>query len=157
MKLPTDWREFIELLNSCGVEYVVVGGHAVGYHGYPRYTGGIDFFIRPSEENASRVAEVLVKFGFDGAEELRKDLQETDKIIQLGRPPNRIDLLTSISEVDFDEAQDSSVAAVMDGIPVRMIGREALLKNKRATARAKDLADAEEIEKTGRLEGDEAE
>ena len=149
MKLPTDWREFIELLNSCGVEYVVVGGHAVGYHGYPRYTGDIDFFVRPSEENASRLAEVLLKFGFDGAEELRTTLQETDKIVQLGRPPNRIDLMTSISGVDFDEAQASSVAAMMDGIPVPMIGREALLKNKRETARTKDLADAEEIEKTG--------
>jgi len=148
VKLPKDWREFIGLLNSHGVEYVVVGGHAVGYHGYPRYTGDIDFLVRPSAGNASRVVDVLVEFGFDGARALHGDLTAPDKIIQLGRPPNRIDLLTSISGVDFDEAVQGSTTAAVGGAEVRIIGVEALLKNKRATGRTKDLADAEEIEKT---------
>ena len=148
MKLPPDWREFIELLNSNGVEYVVVGGHAVGYHGYPRYTGDIDFFVRASEANAAALARTLAGFGFAGASDLESVLTEPDKIIQLGRPPNRIDLLTSISGVSFDEAVRDGVTVSMDGVPVRMIGRRALLKNKRNTGRTKDRADAEEIEKT---------
>jgi len=148
VKLPPDWREFIELLNSNGVEYVVVGGHAVGYHGYPRYTGDIDFFVRASPENAAALAKVLAQFGFEGASDLESALTEPDKIIQLGRPPNRIDLLTSISGVDFDEAARDCVTASLDGIPVKLIGRRALLKNKRSTGRTKDRADVEEIEKT---------
>ena len=147
MKLPKDWREFIELLNSHGVEFLVVGGHAVGYHGYPRFTGDIDFFVRPSPANATRVLQVLSEFGFDGADELQADLAHPGKMIQLGRPPNRIDLLTDLSGIDFEEAWRGSVQTSMDGAPVRIIGREALLKNKRESGRAKDLADVEEIEK----------
>ena len=148
MKLPPDWREFIELLNSNDVEYVVVGGHAVGYHGYPRYTGDIDFFVRANPENAALLAKVLTEFGFEGELDLESALTEPGKIIQLGRPPNRIDLLTSISGVDFDEAARGCVTVSMDGIPVKLIGRQALLKNKRSTGRTRDRADAEEIEKT---------
>lgn len=148
MRLPKDWREFIELMNSTGVEYVVVGGHAVGYHGYPRYTGGMDFFVRPSRENAKLLVKGLVEFGLEGAGELEDTLVEPDKVVQLGRPPNRTDLLTGISGVDFDEASRDCVTASMEGIPVKIIGREALLKNKRGSGRTKDLADAEEIEKT---------
>lgn len=146
--LPPDWREFIELLNSTGVEYVVVGGHAVGYHGYPRYTGDMDFFVRPDHENAARIVSALVQFGFEGAAELKSTFIEPDKVVQLGRPPNRIDLLTGISGVSFDEAVESSVTISMDDVPVPVIGRAALLRNKRASGRTKDRADAEEIEKT---------
>ena len=148
MKLPPDWREFIESLNSNGVEYVVVGGHAVGYHGYPRYTGDIDFFVRASPDNAAALVKALAAFGFEDGSELEAALTEPDRIIQLGRPPNRIDLLTGISGVEFDEAVRDAVAASMDGVPVKLIGRRALLKNKRSTGRTKDLADAEEIAKT---------
>jgi len=146
--LPPDWLEFIELLNSTGVEYVVVGGHAVGYHGYPRYTGDMDFFVRPDRENAARIVKVLDRFGFEGAVELESTFLEPDKVVQLGRPPNRIDLLTGISGVSFDEAVEDSVTISMDGVPVTLIGRAALLRNKRASGRTKDRADAEEIEKT---------
>ena len=149
MRLPKDWREFIELLTSTGVEYVVVGGHAVGYHGHPRYTGDIAFFVRPSPENAARLVDALTRFGFDGAHELEATLAEPDKIIQLGRPPNRIDLLTGVSGVDFDEASRDAVSTWMDGVPITIIGREALLRNKRSTGRTKDVADAEEIERRG--------
>jgi hypothetical protein len=147
MKLPPDWREFIELLNSTGVDYVVVGGHAVGYHGYPRYTGDIDFLVRADAENAARVVSALVAFGFDGGTELEKSLRTAGSVIQLGRPPNRIDLLTSISGVTFDEAAAGAEAASLDGLPVPILGRVALLKNKRASGRTKDLADAEEVER----------
>jgi hypothetical protein len=133
-------------LNSHGVEYVVVGGHAVGYHGYPRYTGDIDFFVRSSPENASRVVKVLVEFGFEDANRLESDLVEADKIVQLGRPPNRIDLMTGISGVEFTEAWESAETTEMEGLAIKIIGRDALLRNKRSSGRTKDLADAEEIE-----------
>lgn len=148
MKLPPDWREFIELLNSTGVEYVVVGGHAVGSHGYPRYTGAMDFFVRANPQNAVRIVDALIQFGFDGAGQLEAALRKPDSVIQLGLPPNRIDLLTSISGVTFDEAVRDSEKTSMDGGPVTLIGRMSLLKNKRASGRTKDLADVEEIERT---------
>ena len=115
MTLPQDWREFIELLNSNGVEYVVVGGHAVG---------------------------------FPNATDLESTFTEVDKVVQIGLPPNRIDLLTGLSGVDFDEASAGAVAASLGGVPVRIIGKSALLKNKRSTDRTKDIADAEEIDRT---------
>ncbi len=148
MKLTKDWREFIESLNSNGVEYVIVGGHAVGYHGYPRYTGDIDFFVRPSRENAGRLVKALVSFGFAGAGELEETLVTPDQVVQLGRPPNRIDILTGISGVGFDEALESCVSTLIDETRVEIIGRSALLKNKHRSGRTKDLADAEEIERT---------
>lgn len=92
MKIQKDLREFIELLNSHGVEYLVVGGHAVAFHGYPRYTGDIDFLVRPTEENASRIVAVLESFGFSDAHEIKVSLTQPEKIVQLGRPPNRIDI-----------------------------------------------------------------
>ena len=147
MKLQRDLREFIELLSSQGVEYVIVGGYAVAYHGHPRYTGDIDVLVRPSEDNAARVIGALVAFGFGSAGIDVSTLTTPEKIIQLGRPPNRIDLLTSITAVDFDEAWDSRVTAEIDGLTVPFVGREVLLKNKRATGRAKDLADVEELER----------
>ena len=94
MKLQKDLREFIELLNSHAVEYVVMGGHAVAFHGYPRYTGDIDFWVRPSEANAGRVVEVLKNFGLADAEQIKAVLSSPQKLLQLGTPPNRIDILT---------------------------------------------------------------
>lgn len=141
--LQTDLREFIELLNSRGVEYLVVGGHAVAFHGYPRFTGDIDFLLRPTPDNAQRVLAALAAFGFGNVGIDLPSLTEPDKVIQLGRPPNRIDLLTSISGVSFDEAWTDRVAGSLDDIPVHFIGRESLLKNKRASGRTKDVADLE--------------
>jgi predicted nucleotidyltransferase len=142
-----DLKEFIELLNSNGVEYLLVGGHAVAYHGYPRFTGDIDFFVKPSPENAARMGLVLRTFGFVNTGSVEQSLTEAGKIIQLGRPPNRIDLLTYISGVTFDEALLDSTEVEIEGVPVRMIGLESLLTNKRASNRPKDLADVSQLEK----------
>ena len=147
MKLQQDLREFIELLNSHGVEYVVVGGHAVAFHGYPRYTGDIDFLIRPTEENAARIVTVLDAFGFAAAHEIKASLTQPEKILQLGRPPNRIDILTSASGVSFEEVWQHAISADLDGLPVRFPDLDSLLTNKRASGRAKDLADVDELEK----------
>ncbi len=134
-------------MNSHGVDYVVVGGHAVGYHGYPRFTGDIDLFIRSTSDNAVRVLAVLRAFGFSDLSDVESILSQPGKVVQLGRPPNRIDILTGISGVDFGEASAGAQLSHLDGVPVRIIGRAALLKNKRASGRAKDLADVEELEK----------
>lgn len=145
MALSKDWREFIELLNSEKVEYLIVGGFAVIFHGYPRLTRDIDFLVRPSSENAERILKVLDKFGFKGLGIRIEDLDRPDKVLQLGVPPQRIDLITSISGVTFEEAWESRIEADLDGIPVRFIGRAPLLRNKQSIGRLQDLADAEII------------
>lgn len=144
-KLQADSREFIELLNSHGVEYLVVGGHAVAYHGHPRFTGDIDFLIRTSEANAHRMLAVLDAFGFGGLGISEDDLLQPGRIIQLGQPPNRIDILTSLSAVDFDSAWQSRVQTSIDDLPVSLLGLDELLRNKRASGRQKDLADLEKL------------
>jgi uncharacterized nucleotidyltransferase DUF6036 len=144
-KLQTDLREFIELLNSHHVEYVVVGGHAVAFHGHPRFTGDMDFLIRPTPDNARRVLNVLDEFGFGGLGISEEDLIETGRVVQLGRPPNRIDILTSISGVDFNAAWRSRIEAMLDDQSVGLLGWEELLKNKRAAGRPKDLADVAKL------------
>lgn len=144
-KLQADLKEFIELLNSHSVEYLIVGGHAVAFHGHPRFTGDIDFFIRATPSNVQRLLAVLNDFGFGSLGITDRDLLEPKRIVQLGRPPNRIDLLTSISGVDFDSAWESRIDSIMDDQRVIMIGWNELLRNKKAAGRQKDLADVEEL------------
>jgi hypothetical protein len=144
-KLQSDLREFIALLNSHHVDYVIVGGHAVAFHGHPRFTGDIDFLIRTAPENAKRVLSVLNAFGFGSVGITERDLLEPARIIQLGHPPNRIDILTSISGVSFDAAWGSRVATTLDDQAVDLIGWRELLQNKRAAGRQKDLADVEKL------------
>jgi len=146
VKLHPDSREFIELLTSHGVERVLVGGHAVAYHGYPRFTGDIDFFFRPTVENARRLRSALDEFGFTQLELTPEQLIEPGRVVQLGRPPNRIDLLSTISGVDFDTVWTGRIEGQVDGLTVDIIGLGELLQNKRASGRLKDLADLEELE-----------
>lgn len=141
MKLHPDLREFIELLNSQKVDYVVVGGHAVAFHGHPRFTGDIDFLVRPSSGNAEALIRVLMEFGFSQINLSADDLTRPSQVVQLGHPPNRVDLLTSISGVDFEEAWRDKVQGTLDGLPVFFLGFDSMLKNKRASGRQKDLAD----------------
>lgn len=146
MKLQKDSREFIELLNSHGVEFLVVGGHAVAFHGHPRFTGDIDFWVRPRRDNAARLLSALRSFGFGELALTEGDFTQPHRIVQLGHPPNRIDLLTSISGVEFDEAWAAREEADLDGLAVHFLGRKALIDNKRACGRAQDLADVERLE-----------
>ena len=140
-KLQTDLREFIALLNSHAVEYIVVGGHAVAYHGHPRFTGDIDFLVRPSAENAERLLAVLSAFGFGTIGVSERDFLQSGQVVQLGQPPNRIDLLTSISGVEFEAAWQSRISTTLDDLPISVLGWQELLQNKRASSRPKDLAD----------------
>lgn len=145
MKLAKDLREFIELLNSRKVDYIVVGGHAVAFHGHPRFTGDTDFLVRPSHENARRLLDVVREFGFSELNLSAEDFTQPNTVVQLGYPPNRIDLLSSISGVDFEDAWVSRISGELDGLPVYFLGWEALMKNKRASGRDKDLADVSKL------------
>ena len=146
MALSKDWREFLELLNSRVVDYVIVGAQSLAFHGRPRYTGDLDILVRPTRDNAQQLLEVLNQFGFAQAGFKESDFVEPEQMIQLGRAPSRIDLLTSISGVHTDEAFATKVSATMDGIPVFILCKEALIRNKRAVGRSQDLADLESLE-----------
>jgi len=145
MPLPEDWRAFIESLNSNGVEYVVVGAVALAHHGFPRYTGDLDVLVRNSTDNAQRLESALAEFGFAALGLRATDFVDSYRVIQLGVPPGRIDLLTSLTGVSFDEAWASRVEAVLGETWVNFIGREALILNKRMTGRARDKADLEAL------------
>ena len=144
-RLPKDWREFIELLNSHQVDYLIVGAFALAFHGRPRSTGDIDILVRPTAENAARIEKVISGFGFASTGLSAQDFQSAGRVVQLGQSPNRIDLITSLSGVDFDEAWDNRVAAEVDSLPLFFIGIEELAKNKRATDRPQDRADLEAL------------
>jgi hypothetical protein len=142
MRISKDLREFVELLNANAVEYVVVGAFAVAWHGHPRFTGDIDFLVRPSPANAELLMKTLQDFGFGSLQVSADDLYRPDRIVQLGVKPNRIGIITSIEGVSFDEAWASRIAGSIDGLPVAFIGRDELIRNKESAGRPQDIADA---------------
>jgi hypothetical protein len=133
-------------LNSAGARYVIVGGYAVAFHGYPRYTGDLDFFVEASESNGQLLEHVIQRFGFAEGGLTAADFNQPDAIIQLGRPPNRIDVVTGLDGVTFAEAWATKVPGALGDLPVPFISKELLIRNKRAAGRAQDLADAEKLE-----------
>lgn len=141
MKLNSDLREFIELLNSHKVEFVIVGAHALAWHGLPRYTKDIDLLIATDPVNSASLEQVIGAFGFGSTGLSSEDFSKPGQVIQLGLEPNRIDILTSISGVDWQEAWESRVRGELDGLPVSFLGRAAYIKNKLASGRPQDLAD----------------
>src|SRR5438874_12911437 len=147
MALSKDWKEFLELLNSRGVDYVIVGAHSLAWHGKPRYTGDLDILIRSTPKNARLLVDLLNEFGFAASGFKEADFLQGGQLIQLGRVPSRIDVLTSISGVTSDEAFASKLPAELDGIPVFILSKDALIRNKRAVGRAQDLADLDELER----------
>ena len=144
--ISADLREFIELLNSHGVEYVIVGAHCVAFHARPRYTGDLDILVRPTQENAAKLKALLEAFGFDQMAFRVEDFLEADQVVQLGRAPHRIDLLTGLSGVAVADAFSTKLAAELDGLPVFLLSKDLLVRNKRATARPQDLADLAALE-----------
>jgi len=145
MNLEKDLREFVALLNALNVRYIVVGAFAVAYHGYPRYTGDIDLFIERSPENAERLMGVIEQFGFSDLGLSVKDFLQENQVIQLGVHPSRIDLLTFLSGVSFEEAWATREQSDLDGLNVPYISRELLRRNKTASGRSQDLADLEHL------------
>ncbi len=144
--LSKDFKEFIELLNGHKVRYLVVGGYAVAFHGYPRYTKDLDIWIELSPENADNVLNALDEFGFGSLGLKAKDFLESDQVIQLGYPPSRIDILTTLKSINFENCYHARVVVDIQGIKINFIDLENLKQNKRATGRPQDLADAENLE-----------
>jgi hypothetical protein len=144
--LTSDFKEFAELLNSNGVEYLVVGGYALAAYGHPRYTGDLDFWVRADAANADRLLAALGEFGFAQLEVTRDDLTAPDRVIQLGYPPRRIDLLTGIDGVAFADCYPRRMTATIDGVELQFISLEDFKTNKKAVGRHRDLADLEALE-----------
>jgi hypothetical protein len=144
-RLPTDFKEFLRLLAEHDVRYLIVCGYAVGYHGYPRATGDMDVWVDATPENAEQLVMALREFGFD-VPELEPDLfLQPDRVIRMGHPPLRIELLTSVSGVDFSDCYSAREQDEIDETPVYFIGLEKLKENKRASGRHKDLDDLENL------------
>jgi hypothetical protein len=145
IRLPNDFKEFLQLLNGHRVEYLLVGGYAVGYHGYPRATVDLDIWVAATPLNARQLVEVFRKFGFE-VKELKEDLfLQENKIIRIGEPPLRIEVMTSVSGVDFDACYEQRIVDTIDGIQVNFINLENLKANKLAAGRHKDLNDLENL------------
>ena len=146
MPLNNDSKEFIALLNSHGVEYLIVGAHSLAFHARPRFTGDLDILIRPTPKNAAKMVAILNKFGFGDLGASASDFTTPGQLIQLGRAPNRIDLLTSITGVDTGDALATKVPADLDELPVFFLSKTLLIANKRAVGRPQDLADLRELQ-----------
>lgn len=145
--LEPDFRDMLSALNDAHVEYLVVGAFALASHGYPRATGDLDCWIRATPENADRVVTALTAFGAPPHIAVRDAFLNPELVVQIGVEPVRIDLLASISGVDFDDAYRSRLIATVDGLELPIISLQHLIQNKRATGRKRDLVDIEELER----------
>ncbi len=143
--LTPDFKEFIRLLNNHKVRYLVVGGYAVAFHGYPRFTGDMDIWLDLLPENAKKLVRALEQFGFASLGLKEEDFLEPDQIIQLGYPPCRIDIFTSLPGVEFAPCYERKVEAEIEGIKVDFVDQECLKNSKKASGRLQDLADLEHL------------
>ena len=143
--LPNDFKEFLKLLNSENVDYLLVGGYAVGHYGYPRATGDMDVWIAIHRDNAQKIVDVLREFGFDHPDLTPELFLQENKIIRMGNPPMRLEISTGISGVEFEECYTSRIVDTLDGVQVNIIDLTHLKANKKAAGRLKDLADLENL------------
>lgn len=147
MEVNSDFKDLLQALNDAKARYLIVGGVALAYHAKPRFTRDLDIWVEASKTNASRVYSALANFGAPLNNLTQSELEHPELVFQIGIDPLRVDILTSITGVDFDEAwQDRSSGSYGD-VPVFIIGRAQLIKNKRATGRLQDLADIEQLER----------
>jgi predicted nucleotidyltransferase len=145
IELHPDFKDFLRLLNSHDVRYLVVGGYAVGYHGYPRATGDMDIWIELSEKNSKKVASAFRDFGMPNEAISEGLFLEANKVIRMGESPVRLEVITSASGIDFKECFSNREVLEIDGIPINFISLEDLKKNKRVTGRFKDMEDLEHL------------
>jgi len=145
LSLPLDFKEFLKLLNEKSVRYLLIGGYAVGYHGYPRATGDMDVWIAIHPENAQKMVSVLRDFGFDHPELTPELFLQKNKIVRMGYPPMRLEISTGISGVEFEECYKSRIVDTLDDVEVNIIDLPHLKANKKAAGRLKDLADLENL------------
>ena len=146
MVLTPDFREFIQSLNDNEVHFLIVGGYAVAFHGHPRYTKDLDIWLWVDEQNAENVIKALDQFGFASLELKAADFLDANMVVQLGYPPNRIDLIMGLAGVDFDTCYTARVEEVVEGVRLPFIDIENLKKNKKASGRHQDLADFENLQ-----------
>ena len=144
-RLHEDFKEFLKLLNKNRVKYLLIGGYAVNLHGYPRFTGDIDFWIANDSENSQRVYDAICQFGFNDPDLSAESFQEPNAIIRMGVKPYMIEMFTSISGIRFEYCYPQRVTKKIDGIPVDVIDLKNLIKNKKASGRHKDLDDIENL------------
>ena len=144
-RLPADFRDFLKLLNSHRVEYLLIGGYAVCYHGYYRNTVDIDFWIAVNAENARKITALIREFGFNVPELSDELFLQKGRIVRMGMEPTRIEILTQISGCDFADCYERRVHATLDGVPVTVISLPDLIKNKLSSGRLKDLDDAKKL------------
>jgi predicted nucleotidyltransferase len=145
MNIHRDFEEFLKLLNDEGVEFVIVGGYAVAFHGYVRATQDIDIFYRNSRENILRIQKSLAGFGLQTTSEQLSEFEDTGSIIRMGFPPVKIEMINSISGRTFEEVWRNRIPARYADVPVNFISLADLIKNKRESGRLKDLADIDEL------------
>ena len=145
MEAQQDFKELLELFNARGVEFLIVGGYALAFHGAPRFTGDLDVLVKPDSDNAARVLAALADFGFGSLALTTADFDKPEQVVQLGVPPVRVDIITSLSGIAWQAAFSGRAAGEYGGVPVCYIGRSEFIANKRATGRAKDLADIEAL------------
>jgi predicted nucleotidyltransferase len=143
--LPPDFREFLKLLKEHDVRYLLIGGYAVGYHGYARATEDMDIWVAVHPQNAEKLIAALKDFGFDDPALTPELFLQKPKIVRMGFPPMRLEIVTAISGVEFDECYQARVVDYLDGVEVNLIDLENLKKNKQASGRAKDIADIERL------------
>ena len=143
--LNKDFKKFVQFLNANAVEYLLVGGYALMAHGHPRYTGDIDFWVDPTPANIANLLIAFKQFGFASVDLRQEDFLAEQAVIELGFPPARIDLMVSISGVEFASAYKSRLEVDLDGTRINVINREDFIRNKQATGRPKDFADLKEL------------
>lgn len=154
IELPDDFRDLLIELADAGAEFVLVGGHAVAFHGHPRATKDMDVLIRANAPNAERVYRALAAFGapLQSFDVQAKDFASYDGILQIGLPPRRVDILNRADGIDFDEAVAEGCVLTLEGRRIPVIGRAALIRNKQAAGRAQDAADVEILAARGQLQ-----
>jgi len=145
MEIRTDFRELLELFNKHKVEYLIIGGYALAFHGAPRFTRDIDLFVRPTKKNAARILAALNDFGFGSLDLSQQDFTTPGVVVQLGVPPVRIDIITTVTGVRWEKADAGKASGFYGDIPVFFLGRDDFIANKKATGRAKDAADIEAL------------
>jgi hypothetical protein len=146
MDIQPGFRELLALFNRQKVECLIVGGYALAFHGAPRYSGDLDILVRPELVNAKRILKALTLFGFGFLDLKAEDFTIPERVIQLGEPPVRIDLITSLTGISWEEAFSNRVPEMYGDVPVYILGREQLIVNRRAIGRAKDFADIEALD-----------
>jgi predicted nucleotidyltransferase len=147
MTLAQDFEDFVKLLNKHQVDYMVVGGYALAFHGKPRHTGDLDIWINSSEDNAEKLVIAIKEFGLSSLGLTKSDFMQEGFVTQIGYPPLRIDILNSIDGVKFEEAYPNKLILDIDGIDVKYIGLNDFIKNKTSSGRSQDKADLKEIKK----------